>query len=133
MKQKRKHSYMYIEPVPSFFHTSVYNLDIYTSTIPDAGLGVFANEDIMACEHIDFYTGDRMSFPMSKYYFQIEDGIGIDAGSYPRCYMAMINDGFEKNNCKFAVAKDKQVSVWSIRDIKKGEELFVSYGDNYWE
>jgi SET domain len=131
MKQKRK-TYQYIEPIPSFFHTSIYNLEVRTSTIPDAGLGVFTNEDIIACEHIDFYTGDRMSFPISKYYFQIKDGNGIDAGSYPRCYMAMINDGFEKNNCKFTV-KDKQVSVWSIRDIKKGEELFVSYGDEYWE
>jgi SET domain-containing protein len=48
--------------------------------------------------------------------------------------MAMLNDGFEKNNCEFRVDDEtRQVSVWSIRDIKAGEELFVSYGDDFWK
>ena len=128
-----KKTYSYVEPVPSFYHTSPYTLDIRASTITNAGLGVFVCKDIPAGAYIDVYTGDLLSIPTSRYYFKINEGVGIDAGSYPRCYMAMLNDGFEKNNCMFRVDDEtRQVSVWSIRDIKAGEELFVSYGDDFW-
>ena len=128
-----KKIYRYVEPVPSYYHTSPYTLDIRKSTITNAGLGVFTVKDIPAGAYIDMYTGDLLSIATSLYYFQIDDGIGIDAGSYPRCYMAMLNDGFEKNNCEFRVDDEtRQVSVWSIRDVMAGEELFVSYGDDYW-
>ncbi len=132
--KKNKKTYSYVEPILSYYHTSPYTLDIRASTITNAGLGVFAEKDIPAGVCIDAYTGDLLSIPTSRYYFQIEEGIGIDAGSYPRCYMAMLNDGFEKNNCMFRVDSEKiQVSVWSKRDIKTGEELFVSYGDDFWK
>jgi hypothetical protein len=128
-----KKIYRYVEPVPSYYHTSPYTLDIRKSTIANAGLGVFVEKNIPAGAYIDVYTGDILSIPTSLYYFQINDGIGIDAGLYPRCYMAMLNDGFEKNNCEFRVDDEtRQVSVWSMRDIKVGEELFVSYGDDFW-
>jgi hypothetical protein len=133
-KEKNKKTYSYVEPIPSYYHTSPYTLDIRASTIKNAGLGVFVGKDIPAGVYIDVYTGDLLSIATSRYYFQIDDGIGIDAGSYPRCYMAMLNDGFEKNNCMFRVDDEtRQVSVWSIRDIKAGEELFVSYGEDFWK
>jgi uncharacterized protein len=133
-KKENKKTYSYVEPILSYYHTSPYTLDIRASTITNAGLGVFTVKDIPADVCIDTYTGDLLSIPTSRYYFQIEEGIGIDAGSYPRCYMAMLNDGFEKNNCMFRVDNEKiQVSVWSKRDIKTGEELFVSYGDDFWK
>ena len=132
-KEKKEKTYSYVEPIPSYYHTSPYSLDIRASTIANAGLGVFVCKDIPAGAYIDAYTGNLLSIATSLYYFQIDDGIGIDAGSYPRCYMAMLNDGFEKNNCEFRVDDEtRQVSVWSIRDVMAGEELFVSYGDDYW-
>lgn len=132
-KEKTKKTYSYVEPVPSFYHTSPYTLDIRTSTITNAGLGVFVEKNIPAGAYIDAYTGDLLSIATSLYYFQINEKVGIDAGSYPRCYMAMLNDGFEKNNCMFRVDEQtREVSVWSIRDVDAGEELFVSYGDDYW-
>jgi len=128
-----KKTYSYVESIPSYYHTSPYTLDIRASTIANAGLGVFVCKDIPAGAYIDAYTGDLLSIATSLYYFQIDDGIGIDAGSYPRCYMAMLNDGFEKNNCEFRVDDEtRQVSVWSIRDVVAGEELFVSYGNDFW-
>ena len=129
-----KKIYRYVEPVPSYYHTSSYTLDIRASTITNAGLGVFVEKNIPAGAYIDMYTGDLLSIATSLYYFQIDDGIGIDAGSYPRCYMAMLNDGFEKNNCEFRVDDEtRQVSLWSIRDVVAGEELFVSYGNDFWK
>jgi SET domain-containing protein len=51
--------------------------------------------------------------------------------------MGMLNDSFNsnfKNNCEFRVDEEKQtVSVWSLRQIEAGEELFISYGDTYWQ
>jgi len=130
---KKEKTYSYVEPIPSYYHTSPYTLDIRASTIANAGLGVFVCKDIPAGAYIDAYTGDLLSIATSLYYFQINEGVGIDAGSYPRCYMAMLNDGFEKNNCEFRVDDEtRQVSVWSIRDVVAGEELFVSYGNDYW-
>jgi hypothetical protein len=137
MEKKIKHKkiYNYVDPVPSFYHTSPYTLDIRKSTITNAGLGVFVGKNIPAGAYIDAYTGDLLSIATSLYYFQINVGVGIDAGSYPRCYMAMLNDGFvEKNNCEFRVDDEtRQVSVWSVREVTAGEELFVSYGDDFWK
>ena len=133
-KEKTKKTYRYVEPVPSFYHTSPYTLDIRKSMIANAGLGVFTGKDIPADVCIDVYTGDLLSIATSLYYFQINEGVGIDAGSYPRCYMAMLNDGFGKNNCEFRVDDEmRHVSVWSIRDVEAGEELFVSYGEDFWK
>ena len=132
-KGKYKKLYTYVEPVPSYYHTSPYTLDIRKSTIANAGLGVFVGKNIPAGAYIDVYTGDLLSIATSLYYFQINEEVGIDAGSYPRCYMAMLNDGFEKNNCEFRVDDEtRQVSVWSLRDVVAGEELFVSYGEDFW-
>jgi SET domain-containing protein len=50
--------------------------------------------------------------------------------------MGMLNDShgtLYSNNCKFVVdLENDTVSVWSIRDIKEGDELFISYGEEYW-
>jgi SET domain-containing protein len=52
----------------------------------------------------------------------------------------MINDAknsqFE-NNCEFRIIehkikKNSKICLYSIKDIKKGNELFASYGDEYW-
>ncbi len=48
----------------------------------------------------------------------------------------MLNDSFGSsysNNCNFVVDLEKEtVGVWSNRDIKSGEELFISYGSDFW-
>jgi hypothetical protein len=132
-----KHFYKYIEPIPSFYHHSIFPLEIKQSTIPNAGLGVFSLTDIPKNTYIDGYYGDKFSNPTSRYFITITDEIGIDAVSYPRCYMAMLNDSYNtlfQNNCEFIInEKDQTVSVWTIKEIKSGEELFTSYGEDYWK
>jgi hypothetical protein len=134
--RKPKYKYTYIQPTPSYYHNSNLNIEIKTSNIKDGGLGVFTNEYIMENTLIDGYTGEYRSRCFSRYYFLIRDGIGIDALDYPRCYMGMLNDSFGSsysNNCKFMVDLENDiVNVWSIRDIKPGEELFISYGADFW-
>jgi hypothetical protein len=133
---KQKYSYKYVEPEPSYYNNSKYKLEISQSYIIEAGLGVFTNEFIPANSFIDNYTGDYSSRCFSNYYFRIREGVGIDALDYPRCYMGMLNDSHGttySNNCKFVVDLEKDtVSVWSIKDIQEGEELYISYGSEYW-
>uniref|UniRef100_A0A6C0KCC6 SET domain-containing protein n=1 Tax=viral metagenome TaxID=1070528 RepID=A0A6C0KCC6_9ZZZZ len=143
-----KHPYNYVEPVPSYYHNSAFQLEIKVSTITGAGLGVFTVDNIPENTFIDYYTGDYFCIPTSRYYFSINDTLGIDAGSYPRCYMGMINDNSiavaykkkrgdkksideTRNNCKFVV-DGTTVSIFSTRTINAGDELFISYGDEYW-
>ena len=135
-RRKSKHPYHYVEPITSYYHTSTYKLEIKESRILDAGLGVFAGEEIQEHTLIDHYMGAYQMIPTSPYYFHIKDGVGIDAGNYPRCYMGMINDSINsrfENNCTFVIDQtNNKVSVWSIKKIECGEELFISYGDSYW-
>jgi hypothetical protein len=138
MRKKHKNKkYIYIEPTPSYFHSSAFNLEIKKSNIHNAGLGVFTHDFIPKDAHIDGYFGDFMSFSNSKYYFCIKDGVGINALNYPRCYMAMINDAHQTtftNNCRFEVDTYANiVTVWSNCDIQSGKELFISYGEHYWD
>jgi hypothetical protein len=49
-------------------------------------------------------------------------------------YCSMINHSDEKQNCTWKVAPDNStVTMYAIRDIKKGEELFSNYGEEYWK
>jgi hypothetical protein len=133
-KSKSKYTYHYIPPVPSFFHHSIFSLEIKDSTIHNAGLGVYTLDAIPNGTCIDYYVGVKCRYPMSSYFIETGETCGIDAGSYPRCYMAMLNDIFNSTytvNCEFRI-KDNIVSVYAIRDILPHEELFVSYGDEYW-
>jgi len=136
-KRRSKYNYVFVEETPSYYHNSQFALEIKDSQITQAGLGLFTNETILENTLIDNYTGNKQRLQTSKYFFQITDDIGIDAGSYPRCYMGMLNDSINSlftNNCEFRVDTDAQtVSVWSIRQIEAGEELFSSYGDAYWQ
>ena len=52
----------------------------------------------------------------------------------------MINDAHNssfENNCEFRLINkkkvfDRKICLYTIKDIKKGEELFASYGEDYW-
>ena len=52
----------------------------------------------------------------------------------------MINDAKNSqfvNNCEFRIIekkikKNNKICLYSIKDIKRCDELFASYGDEYW-
>jgi hypothetical protein len=124
-------------PVPSYYNNSLYQLEIKKSTIECAGLGVFASEFIPAKVCIGKYEGVKKRHNKTgEYYFEINYKVGIDAISYPRCYMAMINDAFNTENtinCEFVIDEIKEiVEIWSIKNISTESELFISYGRDYW-
>ena len=123
--------------IPIYYNNSKFKLQIQKSTIECAGLGVFTLEPIPAKVCIGKYEGVKRSHNKTgNYYLEINYKVGIDAESYPRCYMAMINDVFNTENiinCEFLVDEiNKIVEIWSIKNIDADSELFISYGDCYW-
>ena len=86
--------------IERYFHNSKYNLYLSKSQIPEAGLGVYTKDFIPARTYIDEYTGEVYSFnPGGFYVLELKPNYYIDANSYPRCYMGVIND------CEFIAKK----------------------------
>jgi len=147
----------------AYFHTSVFDLYVAQSQIPNAGLGIFTRDTIPAKTLIDEYSGELFNTTVRGFYaLEIEPNVTIDARDFPRCYMAMINDcahltkqyiykkqrkiGYipdayydsnnEKlvHNCEFILDTEaKKAYVHSLNEIKPNSELFIDYGDEYWK
>jgi len=136
--------------INKYFHKSSFDLYIDSSKINNGGLGVFTKSFIPKNSLIDEYYGElKYGIYGGEYYYGITDLIGINALDYPRCYMAMLNDASYKpttkrslkkfiphnyiNNCYFLVNEEtNKVYVYSLIDINPYDELFISYGDYYW-
>lgn len=96
-----------------------------------AGLGLFADEDIPATVRIIEYVGNvcpSTNEKENKYIFNVSSKIDIDGS--PRWNTARyINHSCEPN----AESQVKKGHVWiySLREIKKGEEIMYDYGEDY--
>jgi len=125
-----------------FYNNTEFILDIKPSNIKNGGHGLFSVQNIPKDTMIGYYKGDILfgNNKVTDYSFQISKKYFIDAKNFPRCYIAMINDSNKsefENNCEFRIIEQKikknsQICLYSIKDIKKGDELFASYGDEYW-
>jgi len=136
-KRKSKYVYIYNEPKIEYIYNTVFDLFIKKSNIPNSGLGVFTNEFINKNIYLGNYIGKKRSkyYPSNPYCIEDYNGDTIDAIDYPRTIFAMINDSkFSnyKNNCEFIVKKEN-VEIWTTKIIKKGSELFIDYGEDYWK
>ncbi len=124
--------------VQQYYHTSPFDIYIETSQIPNAGYGVYTKEFIPEGSVVDEYYGElyEIQHSPSRYYLEIDKGVGIDAFNYPRCYMAMINDTYGTGhtiNCEFVCDKEaRRAYIRCLKDIQPNTELFVSYGNAYW-
>ena len=121
--------------------------DVHTyikkSKLPGAGKGLFASEKIAKnqdiCQyigvHVPMYLVD-LNYYDSDYLFQSpNETYAIDASDQFSCYGRYANDSLSKMkiNAKFSKVLGEDGAVLkSIRDIKKNEEIYVSYGVGYW-
>lgn len=93
------------------------------------------------------FKDNNYAFSLSKKYTMIGNPF---FNSDPSYMGHLINDGAKsgsssqsvalyqkitllKRNCEFYDLHDLHLAVVACRDIKEGEELFVSYGPDYWE
>ena len=116
------------------------------STIPKAGLGLFADRDITEGERIRgaTYGGRIMNFneakkiPMKEkdYVMALHLNVHVDAKEHYGYMARYINDTYKtekSRNCKFLkMSVENRASVIAMRDIERGEELFAEYGSGYW-
>jgi hypothetical protein len=114
------------------------SVEVKTSTIPNAGFGLFATRDFESKVHLVPYEGERFQCQIAgDYALAYKKGHWMDcAWSTTCCAGRYINDprNSKKVNCRFVYDKiaDK-VWVVSTKKIKTGEELFLNYGYHaYW-
>ncbi len=137
-----------------YYNNTLFNLKVDTSGIPKAGLGVYTLDFIPTDCIIGEYEGqllENYDCTNDPYYYEIRQAepensissLGISCLKLPRCYMGMINDATDyleyTNNCEFELEineediKQSKVYIISTCDIEPEEELFVSYGEDYWK
>ena len=99
------------------------------------GLGLFALKPIPAGQKIIEYTGpiitiEEASKSRSKYLFELDDKRAIDGRSRSNT-ARYINHSCEPNAKGFT--DGSRIWIWSLRDIKDGEEITIDYGEQYME
>jgi SET domain-containing protein len=125
---------------------NLHLLTVEPSKIRNAGLGCFAAVFIPAGTIIGPYKGKYMTLRQRNdimngaYIWKINENRFVDAIDHiknnPLRYVNGTKTPLQKNrtNCavKFLGPTNKErVYYMTIKDIKKGEELLVSYGNNY--
>ena len=116
------------------------NLEVRSSLIPDAGMGLFAtsvcSRGMILCE----YQGTRLNVlqllrtPDWTYVYNYQYQFWIDAREHLEVKGRFVNDHVnpaKRNVCW--VEQNGRVFMQSTRDIFPNEELYVGYGEEYWE
>lgn len=122
-----------------------YYAELKTSNIPKAGLGIFAKEFIAKGTRLDFYKGVRLT--PKKYERKRSHKNHIWAISNKKGKVVEYIDGGNKAksnwlryvNCPrnkeeenvVATQEDDNIIYWATKDVEKGEELMVWYGEDY--
>jgi len=110
------------------------------STIPEAGLGLYATKDIRSGTWILLYDGDLhnhdsfMKLANTDRVFELERG-KVYLDGYWYCPAVLVNHASEKTKHCNARAKKGSVGygvrIYATRDIKAGEEILMDYGNEY--
>jgi uncharacterized protein len=121
-------------------------LTVKTSTIPNAGKGLFTKKPIAKGTRITEYQGKISTWKdadhdegMNAYIYFVNRNHVIDAKGNKTAFAHFANDGVGykrikgvKNNSEYVVEK-KRVFIVAIKDIQPGEEILVGYGKDYWD
>ncbi|KAL3902084.1 MAG: hypothetical protein SGCHY_000118 [Lobulomycetales sp.] len=106
------------------------------------GWGVFADAYISEGEFIDAYTGIRtFDSSVTKYQWNYQSRpddtyIGVDSLNEGNMMRFVNDDKLGRWNCKMVAIpyKNRWHTLYvATKDIAPGEELFISYGSNYWK
>ncbi|HET6226912.1 MAG TPA: SET domain-containing protein [Bacteroidia bacterium] len=124
------------------------NFKVKKSQIPGSGKGLYAKIDFKKGERIVEYLGEiiteaeldkRAENDIYGYAFFISKKRCIDAYYTPDAIARFANDAAGltkvkglKNNCCYSIWKNRGW-IETERNIKAGEEIFVSYGKEYWK
>jgi len=119
-------------------------VEIKPSKLTNAGDGLFATKSIKKDEFICWYSGVYLSkefiengYYESDYLFQPRgrNKLVIDASDPNSCYGRYINDSLSKmkKNSDFeSYADTHSAAIIATKNIRKGSEIYISYGNNFW-
>lgn len=119
---------------------------IKRSKIPKAGKGLFTTVDIEKGTFIVEYKGRLTTWKkiqqgkgFNGYMYYINRNHVIDAKPYKKYLGRYANDAHGltrlkgvRNNSTYTVI-DNKVFIKAVKNITAGEEIFVSYGKEYWD
>ena len=126
-------------------------IKVAPSQIPNAGLGLYVLEDVKKDQWIARYSGTPLTKAESKqhghshYRLQVHSNLFLDAKDLKHFEGRYINDATRskfKVNARFAAnyitetdsaTGFKWVRIYATRNIKAGEEIFLSYGKEFWD
>ena len=121
-------------------------LSVKKSTIKAAGKGLFAAKDISKGTKLGYYAGKYMNeaayekLKDQNYVWEIKNNLYVDAKPCPKATLRFINSLMPKKgtsrNGKFNVEPyTYNGKLWyrTIKNVKAGTELFIDYGDHYWD
>jgi SET domain-containing protein len=119
-------------------------LEVKTSQIPGAGMGLFTKEFISKGMYIAEYKGIITTWDEVKedatnmYLYYVDDSLVIDGRKDTTAAARYANDASGltrvkglRNNARY-IFDDGRVYIEAIKDIPAGAEIFVSYGAGYW-
>lgn len=119
------------------------DFEVYTSSIPKIGRGLFAKVKVYPEDTIGNYLGkvltDEQFYSERKYYLGSYNvwvcrdcwiwGEGKEAN-----YVRYINHSSNRFNAELVTSvRWKKARIKAIRIIYPGDEIFMNYGDDYWE
>lgn len=114
------------------------NLIVQPSTIKDAGNGVFTTKDILEGEIVEIcpiLTEDKTKFKDSIFFDYVFNGSCVDGKDttcvFPLGYGTLYNHS-DDNNCAHNIANNMMI-IKAKRFIPANSELFITYGDKWWE
>lgn len=116
------------------------------SKLPDAGLGLFTRKEIKKGDCIVEYKGKLENWKDVKhtdgyngYLYKLNSRYAINALNYKKTFGRYANDalGFSRvkglrNNSEYDDTGLK-CYIYASRNIKRGEEILVEYGSDYWK
>ena len=122
------------------------NLDVFTDIrpTPEIGLGVFAKQDIAANEYIGCYLGTIEEHPkihLTENYKEISYNFACPFSEY--CVNALkkgnvtslLNHSDNPNLSARYILHESEIHMafFTDRNVQRGEQLFIDYGEEYWE
>ncbi len=110
------------------------------SRIPNAGLGLFAQQGIPDGEIISEYVGTKLSLKQlnrlyppglfATYVIQVNKDLYLDATHAMGCAARYANSLGRNSNCEF-IREGKRIYLVSKWPIARGEEITADYGDEF--
>jgi len=103
---------------------------------PGLGLGLFADEPLKQGDFVIEYKGKKIPTTIAdtlgtKYLFEIDDVWTIDGNDAKHANEARYINHSCKPNCEAEIDEYGRVLISAIKDIRKGEELYYDYGEEY--